>query len=147
VTVAVCGAKAPEVPVTVSVYVPLAVLLLGAPEPEQAESVTQMQIADTRDRRVRRRCVDRIRKSSINATKSGTIRIMLMGGTRFETGTGTIIACAVNDSVDVVAGGVMVVGLRTQEDFAGAPVQVSATGELKPPVGFTVMVTGAATAP
>jgi hypothetical protein len=41
----------------------------------------------------------------------------------------------------------MEVGLRAQLDFAGAPVQVSATAELKPFVGFTVIVTGVLTAP
>jgi len=38
-------------------------------------------------------------------------------------------------------------GLRVQMDFAGAPAQVSATAELKPFVGFTVIVTGVLTAP
>jgi len=41
----------------------------------------------------------------------------------------------------------MEAGLRVQEDFAGAPAQVSATAELKPFVGFTVIVTGVLTAP
>jgi hypothetical protein len=56
------------------------------------------------------------------------------------------MACAVNVSADVV-GGVMEAGLRAQEDFAGAPAQVSATAELKPFVGFTVIVTAVLTAP
>jgi len=61
-------------------------------------------------------------------------------------GSGTSIACAVNVSADVV-GGVMEAGLRAQAEFAGAPAQVSATAELKPFVGFTVIVTGVLTAP
>ena len=56
------------------------------------------------------------------------------------------MACAVNVSAEVV-GGVMEVGLTKQEEYAGAPVQVSATAELKPPEGFTVIVTGELTAP
>jgi len=56
------------------------------------------------------------------------------------------MACAVNVSADVV-GGVMEAGLRAQVEFTGAPAQVSATAELKPFVGFTVIVTGVLTAP
>jgi len=71
---------------------------------------------------------------------------MLSGGAGLVIGSGTSIACAVNVSADVV-GGVMEGGLRVQMDFAGAPAQVSATAELKPFVGFTVIVTGVLTAP
>src|SRR6267154_2678861 len=105
-----------------------------------------MMMAETIARRVRNRCVDRRRNSSISTMKSGTIRSMLSGGAGLVIGNGTSIACAVNVSADVV-GGVMEAGLRLQEDFAGAPAQVSATAELKPFVGFTVIVTGVLTAP
>src|ERR1700730_2744860 len=103
-------------------------------------------MAETIARRVRNRWVDRRRNSSISTKKSGTIRSMLSGGAGLVIGGGTSIACAVNVSADVV-GGVMEGGLRAQLDFAGAPVQVSATAELKPFVGFTVIVTGVLTAP
>jgi hypothetical protein len=83
---------------------------------------------------------------SISATKSGTIRGRLSGGAGLELGIGTSIACAVNVSIAVVEE-VMEAGLSAQEDFAGAPVQVSATAALKPFVEFTEMVTGAPTAP
>jgi hypothetical protein len=139
--------KVPEVPVTVSVYVPFAVLLFGGEyEPEQAAMVAQTKIAETIARRVRRRCVDRIRYSSISATKSGTIRSMLSGGAGLEIGNGTSMPCAVNVSEEVV-GGVMEVGLSTQEEYVGVLVHVRATAELNPFVGFTVIVTGELTPP
>jgi hypothetical protein len=90
--------------------------------------------------------VDRRRRISISATKTGTIRSKFNGGAGLEIGSGTSIACAVNVSAEVV-GGVMEVGLSAQDEFAGAPVHVSATAELKLFVGFTVMVTGVPTAP
>src|SRR5467141_3863925 len=105
-----------------------------------------MMMAETIARRVRNRCVDRRRNSSISTKKSGTIRSMLSGGAGLLIGSGTSIACAVNVSADVV-GGVMEAGLRAQMEFVGAPAQVSATAELKPFVGFTVIVTGVPTAP
>jgi len=71
---------------------------------------------------------------------------MLSGGAGLVIGSGTSIACAVKVSADVV-GGVMEAGLRAQVEFTGAPAQVSATAELKPFVGFTVIVTGVLTAP
>ena len=73
VTVVVCD-RAPEVPVTVSGYVPFTVSLFELLPPEHAANVTQMTIADTVSKRARRRCVDRSRKMSISARKSGTIR-------------------------------------------------------------------------
>src|ERR1700730_16907063 len=103
-------------------------------------------MAETIARRVRNRWVDRRRNSSISTKKSGTIRSMLSGGAGLVIGGGTSIACAVNVSADVV-GVVMEGWVRAQLDFAGAPVQVSATAELKPFVGFTVIVTGVLTAP
>src|SRR6267142_1352862 len=106
----------------------------------------QTRMAETIARRVRNRGVDRKRNSSISKKKSGTIRCMLSGGAGLVIGSGTSIACAVNVSADVV-GGVMEGGLRVQMDFAGAPAQVSATAELKPFEGFTVIVTGVLTAP
>src|ERR1700674_5265177 len=103
-------------------------------------------MAETIARRVTTRGVDRRRTSSISTNKSGTIRSMLSGGAGLVIGSGTSIACAVNVSADGV-GGVMEGRVRVQLDFAGAPVQVSATAELKPFVGFTVIVTGVLTAP
>jgi hypothetical protein len=44
-------------------------------------------------------------------------------------------------------GGVIEAGLSTQEEYAGAPVQVSATAEANPFVAFTEMVAGGPTAP
>src|SRR5467141_1122412 len=105
-----------------------------------------MMMAETIARRMRNRCVDRRRNSSTSTKKSGTIRSMLSGGAGLVIGNGTSIACAVNVSADVV-GGVMEAGLTVQMEFAGAPAQVSATAELKPFVGFTVIVTGVLTAP
>src|SRR6266576_3761149 len=105
-----------------------------------------MMMAETIARRVRSRSVDRKRNSSISTKKSGTIRSMLSGGAGLVIGSGTSMACAVNVSADVV-GGVMEAGLRAQVEFTGAPAQVSATAELKPFVGFTVIVTGVLTAP
>ena len=119
--------------------------MFGLFGPEQAAKVTQMMMAETIARRVRNRSVDR-RRNSISTKKSGTIRSMLSGGAGLVIGSGTSIACAVNVSADVV-GGVMEAGLRVQMEFAGAPAQVSATAELKPFVGFTVIVTGVLTAP
>ena len=138
--------RAPEVPVIVSGYTPFTVLRFELPPPEHAAKVTQMTIADTVANRWRRRCVDRSRRMSISARKSGTIRRRFNGGAGLEIGKGTSIACAVNVSVEVV-GGVMVVGLSIQDEFAGALVHVSATAALKPFMGFTVMVTGLPTAP
>ena len=116
--------------------------------PPQAAKVTQMMMAETIANRVRSRSVDRRRNSSISTKKGGTIRSMLSGGAGLVIGSGTSIACAVNVSADVVVvGGVMEAGLRAQVEFAGAPAQVSATAELKPFVGFTVIVTGVLTAP
>src|SRR5947208_2305740 len=107
-----------------------------------------MMMAETIANRVRSRSVDRRRNSSISTKKGGTIRSMLSGGAGLVIGSGTSIACAVNVSADVVVvGGVMEAGLRAQVEFAGAPAQVSATAELKPFVGFTVIVTGVLTAP
>src|SRR6266513_3634560 len=97
-----------------------------------------MMMAETIARRVRSGTVDRKRNSSISS--------MLSGGAGLVIGSGTSMVCAVNVSADVV-GGVMEAGLRAQVEFTGAPAQVSATAELKPFVGFTVIVTGVLTAP
>ena len=142
--VAVCD-REPEVPVTVSVYMPFAVFLFELP-PEHAAKVMQITIADSVTRRMRRRCVDRSRKMSISARKSGTIRKKFNGGAGLEIGKGTSIPCAVNVSVEVV-GGVMEDGLSKHDEFVGAPLQASATAALKPFEGFTEIVTGAPTAP
>jgi hypothetical protein len=144
VTVVVCD-KAPEVPLTVNGYVPFAVFV-GPLGPEHAPKVTQMTMADTVAKRVRRRCVDRSRKRSISARKSGTTRKKFNGGDGLDIGSGTSIACAVKVSAEVV-GGVIDVGLSTQLEFAGAPVHVSATADAKPFVGITDIVTAVPTAP
>ena len=139
--------RLPEVPVIVSVLLPLGVppvvprlsLLLQPP------ITMKKNIAAIVIRRARKFCAERKRRNMRKARTKGTILSMqAVGGMWRETGgVRSIAACgAVVVTVTRAVDGLVpsgVTGVATvQVEFAGAPVHVSATAELKPPEGVTV---------
>lgn len=131
--------KAPDVPVTVKVYVPLVVC--GFDAPEQPARPIRKRIAVVIPSCVRSRRGVNSKKSSVRARTNGTICRQDAGGVG-TLGSGINIAVEVTVNVEVTTGGVIEDGIAVQVDNVKAvgSMQVKATAELNPPLGVIVTV-------
>jgi len=133
----------PDVPVTVTVLVPLGVPPVGVWPPPQPASARKPAIAATVLSRMANLCLRAKKSSSENAKNKGTVRHRNMRVSGVEEGgvtTAGLVVATVTMALTGVTPSVVVtdVGAAVHVELAGKPVQARATAWLKPPVGVTV---------
>ena len=133
----------PDVPVTVTVLVPLGVPPVGVWPPPQPANARKPTIVAAMLSRVANLCLRAKKSSSKNAKNKGMVRHNSIRVSGVEYGGATIDGLAVARVTMAETGvtpSVVVtdVGAMVHVELAGKPVQARATAWLKPPVGVTV---------
>jgi hypothetical protein len=135
--------RVPDVPVTVTVLVPLGVPPVGVWPPPQPANARKPTIAAAVLRQMANLCLRAKKSSSENAKNKGTVRHRSMRVSGVEDGGATIdglVVARVTMAETGVTPSVVVtdVGAMVHVELAGKPVQARAMAWLKPPVGVTV---------
>ena len=135
--------RVPDVPVTVTVLVPLGVPPVGVWPPPQPANARMPAIAATMLSRMASLRLRARKSRSENAENKGTVRHRNMRVSGVDVGGVTTAGLVVATVTMALTGvtpsdGVTDVGATVHVELAGKPVQARATAWLKPPAGVTV---------